>query len=79
MLTKTICVYSNRCASLVVNQIMCDSQWFDVEPLPDDWYNITVKTEYHARIVNKVKKTFGICYDKPKDFKIMVKRQNAKT
>ena len=42
---------------LVRQLVLCllsKSQWFAVEPLPDDWWTITVKTEFFSALQKEI-------------------------
>jgi hypothetical protein len=48
---ETRVVRSNQLTGLIVHTLMLKSVWFQVEPLPDDRYEITVKAE-HADLLD---------------------------
>jgi hypothetical protein len=57
MRTFALTVTSLFVAQDIVHDLLVRSQWFQVEPLPDDQYEITVKTENEALL----KRLVGSC------------------
>jgi hypothetical protein len=50
MRTYTARIYTESWVAEVVRWLVGESQWFQVEPLPDEAWDITVKAEFADRL-----------------------------